>query len=1108
MTRYFVRHPVTTWMIFTAFVVLGIYALPKLKIEALPEVDLPTLTIQTQWNGASPQAIQRSITLPIEESVGRVHGVEKVVSTSRSGQSQVEVSFRRDVDIDFARVELNEQLGAVRRDLPLNASQPQLLPYVPEEFESEDFFTFSMESELSPNDLREMAETWIKPQLLALEGVADSRVMGGARSLYKVILDRDRLELYNITADEVFASLDQLDELRGAGVIYEDGLEKLVALRDRVDINRLSQAEVARRMGTTYRLYMLGKVIPDFEDPQYFVRANGNNVVQIAVEKRSGANTVSVSNTLKAGLPAIEASLPFEASFHIDNDQGEELREKLVELVYRSLAILAILFILLAISLRQIRLTSIVIASILFAIVISLSLFYFFKLSVNFITISGLTVCFGLILDNSILVLDSIHRRLEALEKAEDAKLSRKAKLKVAIEMIVAGTHEVVFPILTTTLTTIVAFLSFIFLSGRFALFYVPLAVSVATAMIASLFVAFGWIPVALNQGWAQSLVKKTPDGPNELDGNHQLLSIVEEVPDLESKRGWLERAFDRSQRLWWVLLPPIIGLVVWGFVDVYPNKVIKGGFWQMPDMEELLLYLEMPGGTDVILTAEQLAKFEEELLPIPDGARMTSTTFGNQAILRVEFDEALKKTEYPTKYRLSLVEVADATGGASIFIRGFSDRPYFKGPFSGSALNSLIKMTGYNSRTLNEMAEDTLDNIGKSRRVRKERVTSGRRFDRSFQDETVLTIDREALAEHNLSVIELVGYVRRLLGVDTPWTMLVEGKRQRMQLAFNDSETIQYSDVASKTITNAYGEKVKLIDLVTLEQQPVKGSITRENQRYTMFLNWEYVGTDKMRRNYIKNTVDGIEKPYGYTVEEATQQFFTEEEEADLKLTLILAVAFIFMIMAGLFESVSLPILVLLSLPLAMIGVFLAFWWTDSSFDSSARIGLVLLFGIVVNNAILLVSRFRQEAAMILKAKLGGDPESEAALFAGMRKQLGGSNLRMLPGSERADLLRRAVARGTRIRLRSILLTSSTTIVGLAPLLIKFGDAEGQDIWENLALSSIGGLVSSTILILLFLPPLYYFSIRFLWVMERFGRWLKKPFQRKKTPESEPVQA
>ena len=1090
MTRFCLRHPVSTWMFFTGFVILGIYALPKLQIEAIPEVDLPKLTVSTRWAGASPKAVHRAITLPIEQAAGQVHGVEKVSSTSRGGESQVEISFRRGIDVEFARLELNEQLGSVRRELPLNASPPQIEPFVPEEFADEtEFFILSLESPLSPNELRDKAETWILPQILAVEGVADARIQGGARSLLKIILDRRKLELYGIGADEIFSSIDELDLLAGAGVIRQEGVEKLMALRDPVDTQRLERAVLARRGGQSFRLNMLGRVEPSYEEPEYFVRADGKNVVQITVEKRSGANTVAVSQALRDALPALFAGLPFSATFHVDDDQGEDLRERLTELVYRSLAILVILFLLLAATLRQIRLTTVVIASIAFTIVISLSLFYFLNLSVNFITISGLTVCFGLILDNSILVLDSIHRRMKALERAEDAKLTRKAKMLVAMEIIVSGTREVSFPILATTLTTIVAFLAFIFLSGRLALFYVPLAVSVATAMTASLFVAFGWIPVALNQGWAAPMIRRSPDGNNSVTDSKTIHEFVEDIPDLNSPLGFLENIFNWSQRLWWVILPPVTALVIWGFTYVYQDKVIKGGFWRFPDQEELLLYVEMPAGTDILMTTQILAGFEEALLPIPEGARMTSTTWsGNRGVIRVEFEDELLATEYPTKYRIALVEVADATGGASIFIRGFSERPYFKGPFRGSALNSLVKLTGYNSGTLSDIAETAQKRIEKNRRARNARVTSGRRFDRSFQDEMVLSINRDLLAEHGLSVAEVVGYVRRLLGVDTPWSMLIDGRQKRIQLSFEDSETIQFSDMAGKILPTSQGEQIKLGDLIHLETRQIQGSLIREDQRYTMFLNWEYVGTDRMRRNYIQKVMDEMDLPYGYTAEEATQEFITPEEEKELTRMAVLAALFIFILLAALFESLSLPLLVMLSLPLALFGVFMAFWITDTTFDSSARIGLVLLFGIVVNNAILLASRFRTESSLILKARLGGDPESEAALFPGLRKLLGGSDLNRLEASERATLLRRAVARGTRVRLRSILLTSSTTAVGLAPLLIHFGESEGGEIWENLALASIGGLVSSTILILLALPPLYYAVIRVKWWMISLG--------------------
>jgi multidrug efflux pump subunit AcrB len=1101
-------------------------------------VDLPSLSITTRWNGASPQAVQRSITIPIENAVRNVHGVESVRSTSRSGQSQVEVEFRREIDIDFARLELNEHLGSVRRDLPLGATQPQVVAHVPEELQTDDFFTFSLESALSANELRDLAETWIIPRVLSIDGVADARVQGGARSLLKILLDRDKLELYGILADEVFFAVDQLDELAGAGAIRQHGLEKLVSLRDPIDVERLRTAVVARRGGRNYRLGMLAEVREDHEDPAYYVRANNQNVVEVVVDKRSNANSVGVSRNLRSALPDVEAGLPFAASFHVDQDQGKDLEEKLYELVARSLAILALLFLLLAVSLREVRLTAIITASILFAIVISLSLFYFLRISVNFITISGLTVCFGMLLDNSILVLDSIHRRLESLERANEAQLSRRAKLKVAMETIVEGTREVQFPIFATTLTTMAAFVSFIFLTGRLSLYYVPLAIAVAIAMSASLFVAFCWIPVVLNSAWATPLVRRSEDGPNDVTDTAALHSFVEDRHDLKRRPGFLERVVNLNQRLWWLIVPPVLVLLFWfnwspiEFEDevpdqarslfqrvmnreapdsihvnveyplswpkefVYRDKVLKGGFWRFPDPTELLLYLEMPSGTDIQLASETIKIFEDAISPVDEGVRMRAVTFGYRGVIRVEFEKELLNTEVPTYYREVWVDMADRTGGVSIFIRGFADQPYFKGPFAGSSLNSLVRLTGYNSRQLNAIADETVNRIQRQRRVRNVRVTSGTQWGDRTEDETLITFKRRLLAEYGLTVADMLGHLRRLLGVDTPWTMLIDGEQERLQLAFDDSETMQYSDVADKMITTPSGERVRLGALVRLESRPQPTSVVREDQSYTLYVNWEYVGTDKMRQAYITRVLDSLDLPYGYNAEEARREFISDEEDEELTLAAWLAVSFIFILLAALFESVTLPFLVLFSLPMALAGVYAAFWITGDAYDSSARIGLVLLFGIVVNNAILLASRFRHESSLILKAKLGGDPEGDAGLFAGFSRRLGGTDLYVLDRKERAGLLRRAVARATRIRLRSILLTSGTTIVGLAPLLIPMPDAlveifggretEGKDIWENLALTSIGGLISSTVLLLLALPPAYYVSVRISWILRR----------------------
>ena len=1097
MIKAFVDHPVATWMLFTALVITGIYALPRLEIEAMPETELPSLSVTTSWTGASPAAMLRSITIPIEEAARKVYGVENIESRSRPGWCQVTVEFRRDVDLEFAQLDLAEQLGSVRRELPATAGQPRVVPHVPEEFRTDDFMTISLISPLTANELRDKAENWLSARLLAIPGVADVELQGGALPLMKILLDHEAMERYGIHADEVYNQIDALDEIVPAGAIRRQGRELSVSVQDSVTARKIMNTIVANVGGQPIVLDRIADLARSFDDPTYFVRINGDNVIQASVAKRSGTNAITVSRSVREALPGIQASMPFAVEFEIDTDNGKDLQDKVEELVWRSLIILVLLFMLLAAALRRVRFTAIVVSSILLAIVICLSMFYFFGVSVNFITISGLTVSFGMLLDNSILVLDAIHRRVTR-RRHRDAKRA-----------LINGTREVAFPIGATTLTTVVAFLSFIYLSDRLAIYYAPLAIAVGIAMLASVFVAFGWIPVALRKlteeemerengdivektGWALcwrwalvstilggialvalALVK---DWNSTLDLWPWFAGALGMMVMVGLFASYVERFTAMHLRFWFYPVLLLVG-AIWGGIHLYRNEVNMGGFWRQQDRETLVVYLERPVGTDVILASETMKNFEREIDPIPEGVTMKTTSWDNRAFMRIEFEDEMLRTEYPELYRNRLIMLAEEMGGMFIWINGFGD-PYMKGGRGGGMSNSLIRITGYNSKELEAICEGTMDRLSRSRRVRNTRLTGGDRFDRSDTDETLILIDRQALADRHLTVMEVVGYLRRLLGIEFPWHMLVEGQDQRLQLAFANADDIQYDQIVNKTMTTRDGQRVRLADLVELVQRPVITTINRRDQQYTMQINWEYIGTDKMRQRYIKDIIAGIELPYGYTVEDVSGEQLSEEEEEELNSMLWLTAVFIFMTLAALFESVTLPLLVLLSLPMALSGVMAIFWLTDSQFDSSARIGLVLLFGIVVNNAILLVNRFRLQVRERLEDERRWDH------LVPRRPRLGGVNLWRLPAVERREILHRAICEGTRIQLRSILLTSGTTIAGLLPLLIRLTDAEGKDIWENLALSSIGGLASSTILIVSSMPVLY-------WVFTHLGWWI-----------------
>jgi len=476
---------------------------------------------------------------------------------------------------------------------------------------------------------------------------------------------------------------------------------------------------------------------------------------------------------------------------------------------------------------------------------------------------------------------------------------------------------------------------------------------------------------------------------------------------------------------------------------------------------------------------------------PLPAGADMKTWSYENRAGMEVRFDPPLKQTAWPELTRNRLILHAENLGGMFIWINGFGD-PYMKGGVGGGLSNSLLKLTGYNSKRLAELSEGIMARLARNRRVRNVRLTSGDRFDRAAADETVVLIDRQRLQSAGLTAAELVGHLRRLVGSDVPWQMRIDGEDRRVQLQFADAEAIQRDQVLGRLITTSSGARYRLGDLVSLERRPVLGSINREDQRYTMQVNWEYVGTDRMRKRFLDEVIAGLQLPYGYTAEDVSGESLSTEEQQEMRQMLWLTLLFVFMTMAALFENLALPLLVLVAVPMALAGVAGIFWATGATFDSSARIGLVLLFGVVVNNAILLVNRFRLQVREAVAER--GYP----AALVPRKPRLGAFDLRRLPPPEALAVLQAAVVDGVRIQMRSVLLTSGTTVAGLLPLLIRLTDAqEGRDIWENLALSTIGGLTSSTLLLLTILPALYAGGTRSAWWLvaapSRLRDWVRR---------------
>ena len=778
MTRFFVRHPVTTWMIFLAFAVLAVYALPRIEIEALPEVDLPSLTVTTRWQGASPKAVQRALTRP-DRRGGTQRPWRRVGQVDQPGGRVVGrggVSPRRGSGL---RAPASQR--AAGRDPPRPAAQRQPAGH----------------PAVRARGVRDPAVLHLQRRVAAVS----ERAARAGREVDRAPGAGRRRRRRRPGAGRRAAVARDRARPSPAGPLPRSGRTRSLppstgSTSSRAPGRFARRAREARGVARARRRRPHGEAIVGYRG-RAGVRTGG---------ARRGAILVRGSRLLRAlerpqrdsdpgreaqrrqlgrcqprsaeALPRIEARTPSEVVLRVDEDEGRGARRQAARAggpLDRDSdpALPAPRPEPAAGSADRDR--------------------------------GGVDPLLAGDLSEPVLLPRAVgqlhhHQRPHHLLRhaarqqhsgarrhppspgraraSGDAGLNREAaRALVAAETIIAGTKEVLFPILATTVTTMVAFLSFIFLSGRLALYYVPLAISIATAMFASVFVAFGWIPVVLNQVWVPRVLRRQRQG-ERISRAEEIDEYLDEAPDLDAKpRG--SRAGDRLE-------PPALAdsrpglaaLFYWG-ASVYQDDVIKGGFFRMPDQEKLIFFMRMAEGTDVEVTSETMLRFEGLLLPIHDGAEMRSTVFGNQAYMEVEFDDYLLTTGIPLLYRSLLVELADETGGTAIFISGFDESPYFKGNLMGSALNSLVKITGYNSKRLTEIAEQTLRKVERNRRVRNPRITGSERFGRSTNEETLISLRRDVLADHGLTVLEVVSTVRRLLGLDTPWSMLVNGEQK-----------------------------------------------------------------------------------------------------------------------------------------------------------------------------------------------------------------------------------------------------------------------------------------------------------------------------------------
>ncbi|MFC1660558.1 efflux RND transporter permease subunit [Gemmatimonadota bacterium] len=1043
MIRLSIRRPVAVTMAYVAVALLGVAAWQNIPIELLPDTQLPHLTVTARWQGASPETIEAFLTSPIEAVIQQVRGVEKITSESYeeqgTGIASISIEFNRETDMDFARLDLSERLATLEEELPPGVRSLTVVPYVPREFAAQagrPFLLYTLTGPYTLEALRAFVDDEVAPELNQIEGVAVVSAYGGRDRLVEIEMDEDRVTSLGLTPSAVFSRINDLDLVREAGSVRMGEREWSVTIRNRPSsVQDIREAIVSALGGRLIRVSDIANVRDTYEELQSLYRIDGRPAVAFVVMKEVGENTVRVADRVKARMAGLETRLPAGTRVILDQDESEDIKKQLTDLRYRALVSAAVIFLVLLIFLRSFRSAGVVFATIAFSVLIALNLIYFGGLSLNLLTLMGLAMGFGLIVDNSIVVLENVYRRWQRGERP-----------LVAAEK---GARQVVLPIMAATATTLIVFVPFVYLQGELRIFYVPLAIVVGLTLLASLFVAFTFIPalagriLGVGRGPRQAY-EATGPGVDSVAGSSETSEPgADSIPQpprsqppfyLRLYKGLISGTL-RHSWLAVVVAAASLGGSYYLFNKYVTRGVVWGGRWGQQTYIDI--NVSLPRGSDLERTDELTRFFEERLAALPEVERYVSRVSGTWANIRVTFPDELERTSVPPAIKEQMVAYSLQYSGAEVRVYGFGPSFYGGG---GSPPNYSIQVLGYNYERVRDIAEDLGGRLTRIARIRDvDTNASGRWFERDKATEFVVEIDREALARYDLSVQEFVARMNAVIRGQTGQSLLkLGGEEVRFDVKVEGFREVDLRELEETIITGSSGTGIRLGDVVAIAPKEILARIRRENQQYERTVAYEFRGPRKLGDLVHDAVIDATNVPPGYTIKEPEGFRWTEEEREQIYFVLAISILLVYMVTAALFESLKQPLCVLLTVPMALIGVFLMFFYTNATFTREAYIGVIMMGGIVVNNAILLVDHINQ--------------------------------LRREGGARLED----AILTGTLERVRPILMTTTTTVLGLLPLVL-FSQGADANIWNALAYALIGGLLSSTLFVLTTTPALYY---------------------------------
>jgi HAE1 family hydrophobic/amphiphilic exporter-1 len=1012
IAQFSIKRPATIIILMAAIVIIGLMNLAKLPTDLLPEMDLPYAAVITSYTGAGPEEVEDQVTKPIENVVGTVANIDQIVSTSSANSSMVLIAFNFGTNMDAAMANIRDKVSMAEAALPDGADKPRIMKM---DINSMPIISLSINGkDLSLAQLQTIAEDKIEPRLSRISGVASVTITGGREREVKVAVDPVKAENYGLTLSQVVSFLSAENYNMSTGSIkYGERKYYARSLQEFESLNDIENVALTTATGNKIPLRDVAEITEDYKEIEQITRTNGSAAVGIHAQKETDANTVEACTAVKEEMEKIKTELGGKVDVKIVMDQSDFINKSINSTAKTLIegSILAIIIILLF--LRNVRSTVIIGIAIPLSIIATFIVLYYNGSTLNTFTLGGLALGVGRMVDDSIVVFENIYRH---------RRLGLSAK-----EAAIKGTGEVGGAVLAGTLTLVAVFLPIGLAEGISGILFKPLAFTICVAIACSLLVSVTMVPFMSSRMLTDAAMqRKTSD--------------KSAVGRLVNRMGsWLDNLGERYKViLEWALgrrRTVIFGVTGLMIASLCLVPLIGAEFMPASDSGGISVSLEADKGS-VIEDVDKITQVVEERLiqnPVVDviftsigssGQYSMNVASTNKATISVKLIPKNKRKgvdQVAEEIRKSLYDIPGVKKTVSVS----SD----SGMSSGSALTVAVK--GDDLNTLRQISREVEDIMKK--------VSGTREVTASMADgnpEVQIRINRQRAMDYGLSPIQISREIKNAINGTVATKYRLQGNEIDVRVTSIDKQNTDMDILKSLKILSAQGSSVSLSELASFELATGPVQISRDDQSRQATVSCDLLNRDLQSvTKDVQAQVGKIQLPVGYTIDYGGQNKEMMESFSSLFLALLLAILLVYVVMVVQYESFFDPFIIMFSIPTAIIGVILGLLVTGRSFSVTAFIGIIMLAGIVVSNAIVYIDYLK-------KLREEGMERNAAIIEAG------------------------------RVRLRPILMTALATILAMMPMAIGLG--EGGETSAPLATVVIGGLVASTFVTLLLIPVVY----------------------------------